>query len=137
MSITYHSHTADIRMVVKAKTLEELFRLSVMGMSAILKENACDKFYKADNKITIEVAALDYTNLLIDFLSEVLSYTYIENAIFCEVNFLKFSGHTLKAEVSGMHIQQFDEEIKAVTYHEADVHKDTTSHWRTGIIFDI
>lgn len=137
MSITYHSHTADIRMTVKAKTLKELFSLSLIGMSAILKENACDEPNTIDSKITVEIAALDHTNLLIDFLSEVLSYTYIENAIFCKVKFLDFSGLALKAEVLGTHIEGFDEEIKAVTYHEANVHKDKNSLWQTGIIFDI
>ncbi len=137
MSISYHSHTADIRMVIKAKTLEELFEFSIKGMSNILKEDACKESYDIQSKITIEISASDYTNLLIDFLSEVLSYSYIENAIYCTINFLEFSAYTLKAEVSGSHIEQFDEEIKAVTYHEANVCKNGKGHWQTGVIFDI
>lgn len=137
MSITYHSHTADIRMVVKAKTLQELFELSIKGMSNILKENACSELSSIESEIMIEVTALDYTNLLIDFLSQVLSYSYIKNVIYCEVKFLEFKEYSLKAEIFGEPVRQFDEEIKAVTYHEANVYKDNESFWKTGIIFDI
>ena len=75
--------------------------------------------------------------MLIDFLSDVLSISYIENAIYCTVKILKFSDYTIKAEISGMNVEIFDEEIKAVTYHEASIKKNNNNLWETYIIFDI
>ena len=137
MSIKYLSHTADIRMLIEAEDLQNLFTESIKGMSNILKEAFCDKTFKIGLKKMIEVSAADHTNLLIDFLSDVLSNSYIENVIYCNAKIIEFSDHTIKAEISGMHVEVFDEEIKAVTYHEANIKKNNKGFWETFIIFDI
>ncbi len=137
MSITYLSHTADVRMLISAETLEELFTEGVNGMGHILKENFCAERNKIDTVETIEVKASDYTSLLIDFLSDVLSKSYIENMIFCKIEMLEIEKHKLIARLSGTRVKFFDEEIKAVTYHEADVVKNEIGHWETMVIFDI
>lgn len=137
MSIKYLSHTADIRMLIEAKTLKELFALGVKGMNTILKEDFCHLQNKFDVKKVIETEASDTTNLLIDFLSEVLSNSYIENVIYCELHILHLTDSRIKAEALGTSIEGFDEEIKAVTYHEAHVHKNEKALWETYIIFDI
>tara|TARA_R110000765_G_scaffold238296_1_gene340982 strand:+ start:22062 stop:22499 length:438 start_codon:yes stop_codon:yes gene_type:complete len=137
MKIEYLSHTADIRMKIEASHLEELFRAGVIGMSNILKDGFCNQNVQFDHKWILEITALDSTCLLIDFLSEVLSASYAEKAVFCEVDFLDFSPHHTIAEIRGKQIQFFDEEIKAVTYHEADVHKNKRDQWVTLVIFDI
>lgn len=137
MSINYHTHTADVMMLIEAKTLQDLFTEGVIGMSNILKESFCIKPQKIDKKIIIRVLALDCTNLLIDFLSEVLTNSYVENLVFCRFEILEFSENKIVAELSGTHIEWFDEEIKAVTYHEANVIKNKKGLWETSIIFDI
>jgi len=50
MSIKYLSHTADIRMLIEAENLQDLFALGVKGMNNILKEAFCDKPFKIDKK---------------------------------------------------------------------------------------
>ncbi|WP_281542262.1 archease [Maribacter aestuarii] len=137
MKIEYLPHTADIRMKIEGSHLEELFRAGVKGMSHILKAGFCDRNVGFDCKLVLEITALDSTCLLIDFLSEALSTSYAENAIFCEVEFLDFTPHHTIAEIRGKKIQGFDEEIKAVTYHEADVCKNNRDQWATLVIFDI
>ncbi len=137
MSIKYLSHTADIRMLIEAKTLQELFALGVKGMGNILKESFCNDSNKIDVKNMIELKASDHTNLLIDFLSDALSSSYIETAIYCTIEIIEFSNYKIRAQLSGTRIDQFDEEIKAVTYHEANVKKNDKDLWETYIIFDI
>ena len=106
-------------------------------MSNILKDGFCNQKVKFDYQCIVEITALDSTCLLIDFLSEVLSVSYTQKAIFCEVVFLDFTPHHTIAEIRGKKTQGFDEEIKAVTYHEADVRKNKRDQWATLIIFDI
>lgn len=137
MKIEYLPHTADVRMLIQAASLPELFSAGLKGMSNILKEGVCNHHFKFNNKKTIQVSAADDTNLLIDFLSEVLSQTYANKTIYCKVHILSFTRQTIIADISGIPVNEFDEEIKAVTYHEAHVSKINDKQWETYIIFDI
>ncbi|MGB5205175.1 archease [Eudoraea sp.] len=137
MKIRFLPHTADIRMKIEGSSLEELFTAGVLGMGNILKDGFCDKNGPFVLKLKIELTAHDETCLLIDFLSEVLSSSYAEKAIFCEIKILELTTRKIRAEIHGRQAHGFDEEIKAVTYHEADVQKNNNRDWETLIIFDI
>ncbi len=137
MNIQFLPHTADIRMKIQAATLPRLFETGMKGMSRILNEDLCGGERRHAVKKIITVSAQDRTCLLVDFLSEVLSFSYTEKAIFCELVLLEFSEHLLSAEISGTQVPEFSEEIKAVTYHEADVEQNASGLWETIIVFDI
>lgn len=137
MNITYLPHTADIRMLIEGETLQKLFKAGVKGMANILKENICDQTFTFNNKTRIKTCSLDETNLLIDFLSDVLTHTYTNKTIYCKINILSFEKHKIVADVFGIETNDFDEEIKAVTYHEAEVKKNKNKLWETCVIFDI
>ena len=137
MKFEFLPHTADIRMKIQAATLPQLFEAGMKGMSQVLKEDPCAEEHTQGVKKIITVSAQDRTCLLIDFLSEVLSFSYTEKAVFCELVLLEFSEHLLSAEISGTHISSFSEEIKAVTYHEAEVKQNVSGLWETIIVFDI
>lgn len=137
MNIVYLPHTADIRMGIQGSHLIELFQAGVLGMGNILKEGICEKKAYDSIKYKIDIKAIDPTCLLIDFLSEILSTSYAEKIVFCKVKFLKLIHERAIAEIQGVKVEEFDEEIKAVTYHEADVHRTDNGHWETIIIFDI
>ena len=124
-------------MFIEGETLLKLFKAGVKGMANILKENICDHTYTFNNKTRIKISASDETNLLIDFLSEVLSRTYTNKTIYCKINILSIKKHHIVADVFGVKTNDFDEEIKAVTYHEADVKKIKNNLWTTCVIFDI
>ncbi|NHF59730.1 archease [Flavobacteriaceae bacterium TP-CH-4] len=137
MKIEYLPHTADIRMRIQGNGLEDLFRAGVLGMGNILKEGICDQEHIFDRKAEIEIVAADPTCLLIDFLSEVLSHSYTEKSVFCKVKFLGLSSVKGVAEIYGKKVDGFDEEIKAVTYHEAEVHNSGIGGLQTMVVFDI
>lgn len=132
------SHTADIRMQVVGDTLAELFEASVSGMNEMLSPGFCVNG-KDGNAIVreISIAATDATTLLIDFLSEVLTRSYEEGAIFCRIDFLKMDETAAKAKIYGKRAREFKEDIKAVTYHEAEVKRNEDEKWETVIVFDI
>ena len=137
MSIQYLSHTADIRMLISAKTLKDLFIEGVKGMNNILKESFCNPSNKIDVIETIHINASDYTTLLINFLSDVLSSSFIEKVVYCNIEIVEFKAYQMIVKLSGTRINNFDEEIKAVTYHEANVIQNKKGLWETCIIFDI
>ncbi len=129
-------HTADTRLWVEADSIEELFRGAMKGMTNIIKKGACDSKVETERR-TIEVKSADQTALLIDFLSEVLTSSQEEGLVFCRVKFMKFSENELVADIFGRKAGGFDEDIKAVTYHEAEIKKNEKGNWETIIVFDI
>ena len=131
-----HSHTADVRLELEASTLEELFTVALIGMAEFIKPNSCT----GDNLIIkkeILVNSIDTTALLIDFMSDVLTETHINKAIFCTVTFAELTETSVRATIFGKHVESFDEDVKAITYHEADVKKNSAGNYTTVIVFDI
>ena len=137
MSVEYGVHTADVAIHIMADTLQGLFRTALRGMNNILKPGFCDHIDHSDSVMSVEITTPDSTNLLVEFLSEVLTLSYVHKAIFCHVYFSQFSQNHLEAKLFGAWFTEFDEEIKSVTYHEADVRQDEMGNWETAIIFDI
>ena len=131
-------HTADARLRVTSKTTGELFRFALEGMAHIQKKKFCNQqqglYFITD---LIHVNSPDITSLLIDFLSEILTLSHIRKTVYCVVVINKFSNTEIKATIKGNKVNYFDEDIKAVTYHEAQVKKNQNGHFETTIVFDI
>ena len=134
--IEYLPHTADIRVKIESDSLEGLFHAGFQAMAEVIKK---ENENKDSNKITrkIEVKSMDITVLLIDFLSAVLTETHIGQVSFFDLEILNLSDQSIVALIKGCPVDHFDEDIKAVTYHEADVVKNEKGNWETLIIFDI
>lgn len=137
MICEYESHTADVLMRVTGSNMNELFGNCLRGMNNILKNGFCDAIDHYDVNISIKIKSIDNIGLLIDFLSEALSQTYVQKSIFCKVNFNMLTARQLQAQIFGKRFDTLEEEIKAVTYHGADIYKNGTGHWETKVIFDI
>ena len=137
MKYEFLAHTADIRMRISGTDLADLFNAGLRGMGAVLKANVCSSQEPALLERSLDVESSDCTALLIDFLSEVLTLCYVENAVFCSVRFRKLSEMALECTVYGYPVDQLDEEIKAVTYTEAHVIRTEAGRWVSDVVFDI
>ncbi|NAY91322.1 hypothetical protein GTQ34_05265 [Muricauda sp. JGD-17] len=137
MDIRVLPHTADVEIKVHGITYKKLFENNLKAMSNILKEGCCDMKGHFDCLIKLNITATDPTNLLVDFLSEILSLTYVQKALFCNIYFSELSNTKIDAQLYGKWIDGFDEEIKGVTYHEAYVKRNEDGTWESHIIFDI
>jgi SHS2 domain-containing protein len=138
VSIEYLPHTADVRMKIRAKSLGDLFVTGLEGMNKLLKEGFCRQKSNFSKSHRIHIQSNDMTLLLIDFLSEVLTYTHSEKSIFCKVEIIDLKLHEIEVFIYGMSVNDgFDEDIKAVTYHEAEVLQTKDGDWETVVIFDI
>ena len=137
MRYEFLPHTADIRMRISGTDLADLFKAGVRGMASVLKDGICSKGAAAELERSFELESSDRTALLIDFLSEVLTCCYVENAVFCAVRFTQIDETGLACTVYGFPVDHLDEEIKAVTYTEAHVVKAENGSWETDVVFDI
>lgn len=135
-SYKFLDHTADRRMKISGTDLESLFQKGMEGLCQLLLTETHKNRAKRVGR-QIHISAPDTTVLLIDFLSEVLTFAHIDKAVYSEVCFDYLNSDALEAEIHGRRVSGFAEEIKAVTYHEAEVKKSKEGRWESMIIFDI
>ncbi len=133
MSFKVLEHTADFIVKANGKTLEELFSETMRGMfEAIGPQFESDKKIKRD----IKISSIDLKALLVDFLSEALYQSDVNNEAYFEANFKKLTETELEAELIGRKIDSFEEEIKAVTHHRLKLEKKNNK-WVAEVLFDI
>lgn len=128
-------HTADVRLLVSAPSLEELFRDAVRGMYAVLRGTPASNAQPVRRTIEVRDSA-DRTALLVDFLNEVLHRTHVAGEMFDDVAFTHLDDVSLAATLTGVAPAEFEEDVKAVTYHEADV-VEREHGWHTTLVFDL
>jgi SHS2 domain-containing protein len=126
-------HTADVRMRVAATSLAELFAESARGLMAVIRP---ERAGGETTNLRVDITAPDVTTLLVDFLNEILTRTHIAYEAYDDLAIEQIDETHVAATLRGRRAEAFDEDVKAVTYHEADVrHEDGT--WSTSLVFDI
>ena len=129
-------HTADLRLKVYGKGPEELFQNAAYGLASILFNDVRkkEKFLRGAGKISVE--ALDQETLLVNFLNEVLTKSIIDKKIYPRVKILRISPRAVEAQVYGVAVNHFDEDVKAVSYHDVII-KEGKSGLETELVLDI
>ena len=130
-------HPTDIRLRVWGRNLAELFQDALLGMMQILKSQILNLKSQKLSERKIVVQSNDQTALLIDFLNEVLYQSQVNREIYTKIEFDKLTEKELQARLFGHGIAKFDEDIKAVTYHQAEIKKTPEGNYETIILFDI
>jgi SHS2 domain-containing protein len=135
MSYRILGHTADVRLSVEGKDLEELFRDALKGMVFIAGPRESEDVKETSRRIRISAA--DRTALLIDFLNEVLFGMEKNFESYRDVDFKRLSPTRMEAVLKARPAVRFERDIKAVTYHEADIDENENNVLTTTVIFDI
>ncbi len=81
-------HTADLKIRIYGKTLEELFNNILTAIAEVTKPVLAGP-EAPSKKIKIEAENLE--NLLIDFLSEVIYESDLNNAVYTKIKFKKLT----------------------------------------------
>lgn len=131
------THTADVRLLATGDSLEELFRAALEGINKLLKPGNYRPSKTPQREALISIVSSDMTSLLIDFLSEVLTESYAQKILYCQLEFLRLDENSLQAKISGHRTSGFAREIKAVTYHEAEIKKTHKNKYETTIVLDL
>jgi SHS2 domain-containing protein len=126
-------HTADVRLRVDSESLEELFRDAVRGMYAVMR--GAPRGTAVEREIVVDDSA-DRTSLLVDFLNEVLARAHIGRELFDSIAFTQLTETSVTARLTGTAPAEFEEDVKAVTYHEAEV-RLVDGEWTTMLVFDL
>lgn len=129
-------HTGDAKIRAFGKNKQELFLNAMLGMRAILKPRITNHVSRFTKRL-IKVSSVDIHALLADFLSEVNYLAQTKGEAYNKVKFLRFSDTEIVVELSGQKVEEFGEEIKAVTYHGLEVKQNSEGRWEATLIFDI
>ena len=135
MSFEEISHTADIKIRVRAPTLETLFADTFKSLMQVMYgTNRAGGILRE-----IRIESTDIESLLTDFLSEVLFISDIESLVFLEAR-IRIDGLYLTAEISG---EPFDpvrhsggSEVKGISYSGLAITHDAKGYM-LDIIFDV
>lgn len=136
-SLEYLPHIADIRMKIQGSSEEELFRAGLEGIGKILKKEVFGNPSKPNEFVEISLVSVDMTTLLVEFLNEVLMYSHTQKAVFFDFHIQYIDQKEIRAKIMGQKVNDFDEDIKAVTYHEAQVQNNASGMLETIIVLDI
>jgi len=132
------SHTADVRVKAVADSPEELFEISATALCSImLSDSPLPETKVYTEQYDFEINSIDLTALLIDFLAEQLSLMSTYYVLLPKLIIEKINNVSIKGKFLGFKIDSFHEDVKAVTYHEARIVRNSDGKLETMIIFDL
>lgn len=130
-------HTADTRLQITADSLEELFKGALEGLSEIVKHDVTTRSSDSSIVTQVDISSSDTTALLVDFLNNLLTKDVIEKVVFFDITELDLKNTRAKASVYGLAADSFDEDIKAVTYHGAQIQQDKDGNYKVELVLDV
>ncbi len=137
-------HPTDLEIRAFGKTKEELFSNLLKGMFESAKPKILTTPHPSFPRRglrgglvrKIKIKSSDEQSLLVDFLSEALAESDINNEAYFEAEFEKLTGTELAGKIFGSPVLSFGTEIKAVTYHGLEI-KEKNGGWEATVLFDI
>jgi len=126
-------HTADLKIRAFGKDKKQVFENLMLGMQAGLRPKIINKQVRTK----IEIKSEDLEFLLVDFLSEINYLNEVNNEIYQKIIFDEFSDTKIEAELFGKKAARFGLQIKGVTFHDLDIHKEEDGSWQATVLFDI
>lgn len=131
-------HTGDVKIKVQGRTKGELFQAAAAGMFAVLQP--CLRQGSGGQgkvKRIVKIDSPDLNALLVDFLSEFNYLRQVNREAYDRIEIKKFSDTELEAELFGYEVEEFGEDIKAVTFHDLDIQQNKQGLFETLIVFDV
>ena len=131
-------HTADVGIRVKARTLKALFSRAAEAMFDIIAEKKHSLDHPTTQETLIKQSADNPEELFINWLNELLSLSSAEEIIFSVFKIKKIGAKNLEAKVIGIDSKYYriNSEIKAATYHQLKIKKNTFGY-QAEVIFDV
>ncbi len=110
-------HTADIKFKIISKDFFNLVKESLKAINFYLKPKIIKN--QKPKKVILKRELTENINSLIDFLNEILALTYTQKMVFSLIKIDKKEIHLL-----GYAFEKLKKEIKAFTYHQAQLGKE-------------
>lgn len=132
---TFLDHTADVGIVARGSSWDELFRNAALGLFSLIADT---RALQCKEEAAIDVTAEDKDALLVCFLNEILYQHETKSVVFCDCLIFNITDTRVVALCKGEkrtashYIQR---EVKAATYHQLKIQKNKM--YEAQIIFDV
>jgi len=130
-------HTADLGIAIRGISEEDLFANAAFAVFDIITDLGRVE-PRETRRVLVEGDSRE--DLFINFLREILYLYNGERWLLKDIRITKIDEKALEAEARGEPLDgqkhEICKEIKAVTYHQAEVHK-TPKGWAARVIFDV
>ena len=134
---TLLSHTADLGVIIKGDSCEELFQNAALALTDIMILNRSPA--PGINK-DVFLKGYDLADLMVKWLSEILYFFEGEHLITTEITINHLDHNSINASLLASELDEKHHEIlrviKAVTYHKIEVTEDNGC-WKARVIFDL
>jgi hypothetical protein len=105
-----------LKIKIQGRLLQDIYRNSICEMAEILKSGICRDHKHYTSFVSISINAKNHQHLLRKFLNKILGLTVAQNTIFCSINIHELTNTKLVAQVYGVWVSEFDDEI--ITFKE-------------------
>jgi len=131
-------HTADLGLLVRAPSLEELFRRAAAGMLALMEDTSPPAGSSSEDSEArpISLEAVDADTLLVQWLRELLYLYQVGGCAYSGVEFDHLSPQRLEGRIRCRDAGPGVREIKGVTHHDLEV-TSSEGEWRARVVFDV
>jgi SHS2 domain-containing protein len=142
-SYAVFDHTADVGLEVRGNSLPDLLATAARATFEQMIEDWPDVIEAEEDVRVVPPKGLegDLSELLVDWLQELLFTFETRRLVPLRYEFDQVGPREVRATV-GFGLFRPDRhrarlEIKAVTYHELDMHQDSDGAWRARFILDV
>lgn len=129
-------HTADVGIIARGRSLEELFANAAAGMMQFLID---PQAVRAAGRRRMIVEAEDLEGLLVAWLNELLFLLNADAFVPARFEVVEVTDRRLTADVVGEPVEpvrhRFRRDVKAATYHQLHIGKNDL--WHARVIFDV
>ena len=129
------AHTADLEIQVWGENLTSLFQQAAQGLYHLARVEIISS-PKNFSVRSVHVEGIDWEDVLVTYLDELLYLLEEENLAFMESDLEIKDKYILEGQLKGTDINTQGQGIKAVTYHNLKI-KETKSGVETNIVFDV
>ena len=127
-------HTADEALRIFGTNLAELFLSAAAGLTHLMAADVSE--ISTEIEKSIELDAVDAESLLVEWLQELAYWAESEMLIFKKFRIQKATATHLEAKIFGGKTSMLEKHIKAVTYHNLKIIRNSKGLEAT-IVFDV
>ncbi len=130
-------HTADTAVRVEAADMGGLLAVSARAMFSLMFDLSAAVPSSPGRSVRVDAATSE--EMLVDWLSNLLSWSEIDRVAYFDVVSLDVTDTQARGEVRGAPVETLTligPPIKAVTYHGLEILRDG-SRWEATIVFDV
>jgi len=133
----YFSVTADVGIIARGRSIEELFLNCAKAMFNVMVDITKVKPIK---EVEVEASGVSLEELLLDYLTNLLALKDIHGMFFSEFEVrinerdLKLTGKARGEETKPEH--EVETEVKAVTYHKMKIERKNDI-WKATFVVDV